>query len=252
MTGSVQEKVSEDLRKAREEGGLRAERIKAIVKAAVSQAIAELKEGSGEISAIARDAITAASEEAKGKSQEAADNLRASIEGAVEGISEKRRMAIAQNQAKIQTLEAEVVEQERLLQNDIEGALMEIETSGEPHSEADLKSVLNTVIASIRDSEAVAAMQEQYARLKAKLAVLDANLAGRYGDRYDEVKQHLDSAKNWYENAKANTEAGSPNGVQQKHAEFEQKLGELGTALAQKEKQIKERLKELWQTTTHW
>jgi uncharacterized protein YjbJ (UPF0337 family) len=252
MSGSVQEKVSEDLRKAREEGGLRAERIKTIVKAAVSQAIAELKEGSGEISAIARDAITAASEEAKGKSQEAADNLRASIEGAVEGISEKRRMAIAQNQAKIQTLEAEVVEQERLLQNDIEGALMEIETSGEPQSEADLKSVLDTVMASIRDSEAVAAMQEQYARLRAKLAVLDANLAGRYGDRYDEVKQHLDSAKKWYENTKTNTEAGSPNGVQQKHAEFEQKLGELGTALAHKEKQIKEQLKELWQTTTHW
>lgn len=249
MSGSIREQVSEDLKRAKAEGGLRAERIKSIVKAAVSQAIAELKEGSGEIGTIARDAVQAVSDEVKGKSQETAEDLRASVEGVVEGISEKRREAIAKNQEQIQVLEVEVVEQERLLQEEVETALVKIETDDQT-SDADLTSIIASVFASIRDSEAIANMKAQYARLKAKLAVLDANLASRYGDRYDEVKRHLDSAKAWYDNAKANTEAGETSVAQEKYDEFEQRLGELGTALAQKEKQIKERLTELWNTTS--
>ncbi|MEO1148540.1 MAG: histidine kinase [Cyanobacteria bacterium J06638_22] len=252
MSGSIHEQVSEELKRAKAEGSLRADRIKEIVKAAVSQAIAELKEGSGEVGTIARDVVQAVSDEVKGKSQSVASDIRASVEGVVEGISETRREAIAKNQEQIQVLEVEVVEQERLLQEEVENALVKIETDTQTNGieDTDLKATIASILSHIRDSEAVANMKAQYARLKAKLAVLDANLASRYGDRYDEVKRHLDSAKAWYDNAKTSTEAGDKSVVQEKYTEFEQRLGELGTALASKEKQIKERLTELWKTTS--
>lgn len=252
MSGSIREQVSEELKRAKAEGSLRADRIKAIVKAAVSQAIAELKEGSGEVGTIARDVIQAVSDEVKGKGQDVALDIRASVEGVVEGISETRRDAIAKSQEQIQALEVEVVEQERLLQEEVENALVKIEMDEQTNGsgDADLKAAIASILTHVRDSEAVANMKVQYARLKAKLAVLDANLANRYGDRYDEVKRHLDSAKTWYDNAKTSTEAGETSVVQEKYAEFEQRLGELGTALARKEKQLKERLTELWKTTS--
>jgi len=249
MSGSVRDRVSEDLQKARSEGGLRADRIKAIVKAAVSQAIAELKEGSGEIGTIARDAISAVADDVKGKGQDAAESLRASVEGAVEGISEKRKQAIAQTQAQVDVLQGEIIEQEQRLQSDIEGALVKIEETGNENDKTHLQAVIASVIANLRDTEAFASMQEQYGKLKAQLAILDANLAARYGERYEDVRKHLDTARVWYDDSKNQMEqSGHAPGHQQK-VEFEQKLSDLGTALAHKEKQIKEKLKDLWLTS---
>jgi len=250
MPGSIRERISEDLQKAKSEGGLRADRIKAIVKAAVVQAIAEVKEGSGEIGTIARDAIATVADDVKGKGQEAAESLRASVEGAVEGISEKRRETIAQTQAQVDVLQGEIVEQEQQLQSDIEGALVKIEEASTQHEGTDFQAVIAAVIANLRDSETFASMQAQYAKLKAKLAVLDANLAARYGERYEDVRKHLDNARVWYEDARTKMEQEGEAPVQQKQGEFEQKLSELGVALAQKETQIKERLKDLWLTAT--
>lgn len=88
-------------------------------------------------------------------------------------------------------------------------------------------------------------LQKRYAQLKAKLAVLQANLASRYEGQYDEVKQYLDDAKSWYEKAKEDPEVFTDK-VTQKREEFENKLGEAGSALAKKEKQVKQLLKELW------
>jgi len=250
MSGSIKEKISEDLQKAKSEGGLRADRIRAIVKAAVAQAIAEVKAGSGEIGTIARDAIAAVADDVKGKGQDAAESLRASVEGAVEGISEKRRESIAQTQAQVDVLQGEIIEQEQQLQSDIEGALVKIETANEQDGGTDLQSIIAAVIANLQDTEAVASMQAQYAKLKAKLAVLDANLAARYGERYEDVRKHLDNARVWYEDSRTKMEQGEQSPTHQKQVEFEQKLSELGTALAHKEQQIKERLKDLWLTAT--
>jgi hypothetical protein len=38
--------------------------------------------------------------------------------------------------------------------------------------------------------------------------------------------------------------------VKQKHQQFEDKLGEAGTTLAKKERQMKQVLRELWQSVT--
>lgn len=248
MSGSIRERVSEDLGKAKSEGGLRADRIRAIVKAAVAQAIAEVKEGSGEIGTIAREAIAAVADDVKGKGQDVAEDLRASVEGAVEGISEKRRQTIAETQAQVDVLQGEIIQQEQQLQSEIEGALMKIEEAGNENEKAHLQAVIASVIANLRDSEAFASMQEQYGKLKAKLAILDANMAARYGERYEDVRKHLDTARVWYDDSKTQMEQSGHAPAHQQRVEFEQKLSNLGTALAHKEKQIKEKLKDLWLT----
>ena len=92
-------------------------------------------------------------------------------------------------------------------------------------------------------------MQKRYAQLKAQLAVVQANLANRYGESYDNVSQYLDEAKTWYEIAKENPEFFTEK-VEEKQAEFEQKLGEAGTAIARKEREVKRILQELWKSIT--
>jgi len=80
---------------------------------------------------------------------------------------------------------------------------------------------------------------------------LEVNLAARYGDRYDDAKQHLENAKTWYAKTRGEAQLNGSTVVEIKQVEAETKLGEAGVALAQKEEevkaQIKQSLKELWQ-----
>lgn len=250
MSDSIKEKISGDLEKAKAEGGVRTDRIKGIVREAVMQALGELKEGSGEIRSIARSVISTVADDVKGKGQDATEEIRASIEGLVEGIGAKRRELISQTQTEVDQLQAQIDHEEQQLQTEIEGALTEVETSGK-QSSADVKVAIDSAVQNFKDSESFAVMQQQYAKLKAKLAVLDANLAARYGERYDDVKKHLDTAKTWYDDAKVRVEAGEPNPIEQKQAEFEHKLSEAGAAIAQREKRVKQLLKELWHSVTN-
>ncbi|MGG6298272.1 histidine kinase [Leptolyngbya sp. AN02str] len=250
MADSMRDKISSELQKAKAEGSLRADRIKAIVREAIALALGELKEGSGEVGGIARDAVSVVVAEMKDKGQDTAENLRGAVEGAVEGISAKRKASIAQTQQQIDTLQAQIVDEQAQLESEVNGALVKIETTSD-EVPSDVKRLLEQTIATVRDSEAFDVMLQQYARLKAKLAVLDANLAARYGDRYDDVKAHLENAKAWYERTRTQLESGEPHPVQTKYVEVDRKIGELGTAIAKKEKHVKELLKDLWNTVTH-
>jgi hypothetical protein len=242
-------RITEDLQKARDEGGLRTERIRAIVKEAIAQTLTELKGGSGELGGIARDAVATVITDLRSKGQETSHDIQASVEGAIEGISTQRRTAIAQTQSQVEQLQSQIIKEEAQLKADVDGALVTIETAA-TDSSAEANSLLEQAIAAAKDSEAFEQMQQQYARLKAKLAVLDANLAARYGDRYDDVKTHLENAKSWYERTKAEQKAGEPTLIEQKQTELEAKFSELGTAISHREKRVKELLSELWTTVT--
>lgn len=54
MTDSVKDQLATDLEKAKTESGMRANRLRAIVKAAAVEAIAEVKAGSKELGSIAK------------------------------------------------------------------------------------------------------------------------------------------------------------------------------------------------------
>lgn len=248
MSDPIKTKITTDLQKAKEEGKLRSERIKEIVHSAVSQATSELKEGSSEIRSIAQEAVSTVAENLRETGTEIKEGITASIEGVIQAISSAKRKSIAQRQVELEKLQAHIDADEQELQKQIDSTLADIEQSSK-NTSPDTRAALDSAIASIKDSEEVSLMKKRYAQLKAQLAVLQANLAARYGEQYDDVKKYLDDAKNWYERTqpKAEVVAGQ---VKQKRSEFEEKLGEAGTAVARGEKRVKQLLKELWQSMT--
>ncbi|QYO63285.1 hypothetical protein [Leptolyngbya sp. 7M] len=122
------EQIKTDLRKAQQEGQLRTERIREIVRDAVAQVAGEVKQGSGEIQVLAKEALNVVIETLQGRGKELRDDLAASIEGIIDGISHARRDAINQSQAEVNQLQAQIQQQEEQLNAEIEGTLTELET----------------------------------------------------------------------------------------------------------------------------
>lgn len=249
MTHSVKEKVVENLQKAKQEGNLRIDRIREIVKSAVAQAMTELKVGSGEIKTIAKDAVSGVTEVVKEKGESAKDEVVASIEGAIEGISGVTREQLTQRKAQLDVMQAELQAEEQLLDAEINTALVEIENSTEStESNVSLKSLIQAAIASIRDRQ-FTQLKQQYVHLQTQMSYVDEKLAERYGDRYAEVKHQLENAKTWYETNKSKVEAGEPNPVDQKQAQWSETAADVGTKAAHFEDRVKQQIKTwLYQT----
>ncbi len=246
MATVVKERIAEDFQKAKAEGSLRTERIREIVKLAVSQAVGEIKAGSGEIRAIAKDAIAAVIELVKEKGQEATAEITASVEGVIDGIRDSRQAEIAKTQAQMTELQTELDTQTQQLEAEVDGALVAIESEAK-QSASDFKILLEKIIRTIRDSKQFAVAKEQYEKVKTQLAVLDEQLAERYGDRYEQVKQQLEkyweAVKVWYEQRRTEVETGATDPVQRSQSDFNSKFADAGTFVARKEQEIKDRIK---------
>lgn len=121
------------------------------------------------------------------------------------------------------------------------------ESRKDQNNSESVKKAIADAIRNLENSEEVALLQKRYAQLKAQLAVIQANLASRYGESYGNVNQYLGDAKNWYEKAKDNPEVFTGK-IEAKQQEFESKLGETGVATAKRERQVKQLLKELWKS----
>lgn len=248
MEESRKDKIINNLQQAKQTGQLKTENIKEIVKNAVSEAVSEVKEGRSEISDLVQDAIAATVEIFKDKQGEVKEEVSASIEGAIEGISDARRSAIASTESEIKTLQMKVDEKESQLQQEIDVVLEDIQTQSKDKS-SQIKEAIDFAVKNLENSEEVALLQKRYAQLKAQLAVIQANLAARYGSSYGNVNQYLDDAKTWYERAKENPEVFTGR-IEEKQQEFESKLGKTGVAAAKKERQLKQLLKELWKSVS--
>jgi predicted component of type VI protein secretion system len=246
---SIKEQIKVDLQKAKQEGQLRTERVREIVRTAVSQAAVEFKEGSGEFRGILKEVIATVLENLQEKGKETKEEIAASIEGVVEGMSQAKREAISKSQTEIQQLQANLEAQENELHTQVDDALNEIEATGKEKS-ADVRSAIEAAIASLKDNEEFASMRKRYAELQAQLSILRANLAARYGEPYENVEKYLDDAKTWYENTKAKDVASGSTLVEKKQTDFEAKIGEAGRALARREKRAKQILKELLHAVT--
>lgn len=247
---NLKERLTDDLKRAKAEGSLRADRIRAIFRQAVAQALHEVEAGSTEVRHVARDAMQTAFDQIRGTAQTTEEEMSAALEGTVEGIVERQQRTIAATQTQIQQLQTEAEQAQTQLQSDVEGALTEIEQSSGQVS-SDLQEWVRQRAQALRDTEGFAVLMEQYAKLKAKLAVLDANLAARYGERYEEVKDHLDQAKIWYDKARVQAEDKGITPVEETQVGMEQRFSELGAAAARRERAIKTRLQELWESIKH-
>lgn len=246
MSDSDKNRIIAALEEAKQQGQLRAEKVREIVKNAVAQVFTEEEEGRKEISSLMQDAVNATLESFKDKSGEIREEITATIEGAIEGIKSIKRQESISDREKLQYLEAKLDADRQQLQQEIDDALVKIKETQNERSEK-VKVAVEEAINAIVNSEEIALLQKRYAQLKAQLAVVQANLAERYGDRYEDVKHYLNDAKTWYDRAKENPEVFT-NQVDKHRIEFEQKLGEAGVAIAQKEKQLKQILQELWKS----
>ncbi len=246
MNESRKEKILSNLQQARETGQLKTENISNIVRTAVSETLSEVKEGKTEISSLVQEAISAVVEIFQDQEGEIKEQVTAAIEGALEGISNARKEAISKTQSQIQTLQVKVEKEEEQLQQEIDRVLEDLQINSQDKS-AQVKEAISSAIHTVQNSEEVALLQKRYAQLKAQLAIVQANLAGRYGESYGNVSQYLDEAKTWYERAKENPEVFTVR-IEEKHQEFEHKLGETGRAIAKKERQVKKLLSELWKS----
>lgn len=246
---NIKEKIESDLQKAKQEGQLRADRVREIVRSAVSEATKEVKTGSSEIRSIIKEVASTVFHVLQDRGKNAKEEVTASIEGVIDGISQVRRDSIVKTETEIKKLQAQVNESETELHQDIDQALTEIETTGQ-HGSSDLKVAIESAINNLKESEEGVMLQKRYAQLQAQLSILKANLAARYGDRFEEIQQHLDDSKAWYESARQSQPEGTTL-VQQKQTEVEQKMGEAGSALARREKRVKAMLRDLLHSMTH-
>lgn len=253
MSDSIKEKLTQDLQKAKNEGQLRTERIREIVKEAVSSAVVELKAGAVEIREIVKDAIEVVAENLKDR--EIKDEIVASVQGAIEGLRDKKQQQMLEAKEEIRQLQAGIDRQEEELDAEIDSVLANIESSEEKMPD-DLKGRIAAAVRAIKESEEVALMQKRYAQLQAQLSVLKANIEARHPENGGEsqpdlVKKYLEDAKNWYRESQKWAESETEKSwLQQKQEEFEQKIGEIGTALAKRERHVLRILKELWASVT--
>ncbi|MEH2327856.1 histidine kinase [Nostoc sp.] len=243
MPNNIKQQIQADLQQAKETGQLRTERIREIVKSAVSQVASEFKQGSSEVRNIVKDAVSAVVENFQEKGSELKDEVAASIEGALEGINSQRHESIAKTQTDIKRLQAQLDGEEEQLQQEVDVILAEIEETGK-EKPASTKTAIDSAVNAIKDSEEVGLLKKRYAQLQAQLAIVRANMAARYGGRNMEVQDYLDEAKHWYDKARPQAESMAVQ-VEQKRSQLEDQLGEAGTSLARKERQIKQTLRQL-------
>ncbi|MFM6339503.1 MAG: histidine kinase [Dolichospermum sp.] len=242
MNKNIKEKIQLDIHQAKETGQLKSERIREIVKSAVSQVSYEFQEGSHELSNLVNDAVSTVIDNLQEKSSEVKEGVVASIEGAMEAINLKKHSNIVQTQAEIKQLQAKLDKEEKL-QTEIKGIFTKIVETSQDKS-VDTKIAINSAINSIKDSEEVGLLRKRYAQLQAQLAIVRANLFARYSGSNQEVQDYLNEAKQWYDKSHPQAESITLQ-VKEEYSLLEQKLAEAGSAIAKQERQLKQTLREL-------
>ncbi|MFN5399721.1 MAG: histidine kinase [Pseudanabaena sp.] len=245
MSNLVKEKIKTNLEKAKRQGSIRSEHIREIVKDAVAQTIAELKEGSGEIGLIVKDAVSTVIADFKGGGKEKTENITASIEGAIAGSTHERQQAIAERRVRLLAIQTQLDQQQEELDREASAIMMDIKAVELPDTNPE---EISLAVNTYQERQEVGLLQEQYVNLKSQMTNLDRKLADRYGDRYQEIKLQWEKAKTWYDQKKVEAEASGVLPLQQKQAEIETNAGEFGSVVARKEEQIKQGLKEIWKS----
>lgn len=239
----VREQIKAELQQAKETGQLRSGRIREIVQAAISQVGTEIKAGSSDVRLIFTDTVSAVSESLQEKGSEIKEEVTAAVEGFIEGFSSGRRQSITKNQSEVKQLQAQIDTEEEELQQEIDRLIIDVEEAGK-ESPPKLKELIADSINSFKNSEEFALLKKRYAQLQAQAAILRANLAARYGGRYEEIKENLEEAKNWYSRTRSKTDVVVDQ-ADQKRSQLDERLREAAEALASKERQIRNILSEL-------
>jgi hypothetical protein len=243
MANNIKEQIKTDLQQVKETGQLRIDRIREIVRLAVHGVVSELKQGSNDARWIVTDAVNAVTETLQERGEELKEELTASIEGALEAVNSKRHENIAKTQAEVKQLQAQLDAEEENINHEVESILAEIQQTGETKP-SQAKAAIDSAVETVKNSEEFALLKKRYAQLQSQLAIVQANLAARYGGRTEEINAYLGDAKKWYDQTLPQAEVIVEQ-VKEKHLKLDDKLAEAGSALARKERQVKHLLRDL-------
>jgi hypothetical protein len=211
MSDSVRDQLSTDLEKAKAEGGMRATRIREIIKAAATETIAEVKAGSRELGAIAKDSFTTATANLNTAAENPASDAVASSPAANSEVTTDAQPFSAQ------------FEQQSEQQSEQQ----------EPQSVR-----FKTLISSF------------FTILRAGAGNLDSWLSGKYGDRYSAAKRQLEQGATWYTTTleQAQSTPLEPTALEKKQNELAARAEAAGAVVARREQQIKQQIKTIVQT----
>ncbi|MBW4523129.1 MAG: hypothetical protein KME16_26110 [Scytolyngbya sp. HA4215-MV1] len=248
MLESMKNRVTSEVDKVKATGGTRVARIRDIVKEATAQVVAEFKEGKGEIEALSKTAFSTVIQEL--------DEANPST------IAKPVEVIAPSIESPLQTTESVIPptnfsSQNPEVRHDFADEKVEEVTSGmadTPSWQALLTSAFYVVKQRLLSQfhqksgtwkeQVQNGLQNEYVDLKNRVIHLDGNLTDRYGDRYATAKQRLSKVASWYETAQAQqTEVQGSTVVQQQQTVFESKAAEVGATVAQKEQQLRQRLK---------
>jgi hypothetical protein len=243
MSSSVKEKISADLKQAKDTGKLRGDRIREILYSAVSEIKSELKEGSGELRSLVKDVFSTAISAIQATGNEAKEEVTATVDGVIDGISRKRQEKIAETEASIKQLQAKLEKEEADLEQDLENSIVAMKEAGE-NAPDKVREQIEAAIASLQNSEEANLLRKRYAQLQAQAALLRANLAARTGNYYDRAKEHLDDARNWYDRVQPKAEEIKGQ-TDQTVSQLQQKISEAGAALSRREDRVRQMLSDL-------
>jgi hypothetical protein len=245
MSKPIKERITNNIDRAKDEGKLRSENIRSIVTDAASLTASEIKEGAERMRTLVKDAMTSALADIKDTGSEIPEKVTHSIENAIEESTRYRKEAIANLQAKMHEIQAQIDERQHQLDRDLDDTIVDIKANEVDYS-SKLNETLDKAVTNVKERDESASLKQQYLDLKFQLANLDAKLAARYGDRYSEVKQQLEKVKVLYDNAKSEAEARGITPVQAKQSEIERKISKFAASAVIAEQEIVKYLQDLW------
>ncbi|UBF24619.1 hypothetical protein K9N68_23495 [Kovacikia minuta CCNUW1] len=252
MTDSMKDRIKTDFQKAKEQGKTRAQRIQEIMKAAFSEAVAEVKQGSGEIRLIAKDTLFAVTEKLDDKVEQPVAtpvqvpielSTEAPAEVPIEANHEETSLAIVE-QPDAANREVKMGTIFNALKNRL-AAYLQQEYATLSNQSTGLKERLLPLQTKLTDRYG-----DRFIEVRNRVLSVDAKLAERYGDRYATTKQRLENFKLWYGDTLTQAETVGPGLLQQKQTKFETEVvANAGASVAKKEQQIKQQVKQFLQTS---
>gem|GEM_PF-1541072 len=114
-------------------------------------------------------------------------------------------------------------------------------------SDSRIKIAFDELLNAIKEEKLFPFLQHISTRVKTELSNLDSKWNNQYGERYQNLKQHLNTVKTRYTEEKSKVEAEGTTPIDREQTKWENKASNFAAYVAQKEQEIKDRLLRKWQ-----
>jgi hypothetical protein len=213
------EHIADDWKRLKETGGTRASRIRSIVRQALSEALNEVRDGSGEVRQIVKKSVST--------TFDASQPNRTTV---VSVDSTSDSVSYSQSEgADVEPSDVVVI----------------VEVDDRKETSTSNRSLFEQFMNWFQ-AQQFGSLQEQYQSFKVRMEDWDRQLTDRYGDRYQVVKNRANDAKVWYQETKAKVDAGEESPGDRFQRQLDTNAQVVGTSAAQTETLVKQRVQAWW------